>query len=64
MFEKLTLARMRLGLRQPSGAFDGHALSKAPEGWRTPKPVGKSNVSFQSETIATDVSDISAATRI
>jgi hypothetical protein len=37
---------MRLGLRQPSGAFDDQVLSKAPEGWRTPKPVGKSKVSF------------------
>jgi len=61
---EIELARMRLGLRQPSGAFDDQMLSTAPGGWRTPKPAGKSNVSSPLEAIATDVSDTSAATRI
>jgi vacuolar-type H+-ATPase subunit E/Vma4 len=36
--EERTEARQRLGVRQPSGAFT--PVSKAAEGWRTPKPVG------------------------
>ncbi len=46
--DALPYARKRLGLRQSSGAFEwgwlSAALGKAPEDWRSPKPVGPQDV--------------------
>jgi hypothetical protein len=45
---KRRAARQRLGLRQPSGALQPvTGQSKAPEGWRSPRPCGLSDGRFQ-----------------
>ncbi|MFZ1074467.1 MAG: MMPL family transporter [Verrucomicrobiia bacterium] len=46
-----TQSRQRLGVRQPSAAFDSTATSKAPEDWRSPKPGGSTNDSWQGVVI-------------
>jgi hypothetical protein len=43
--KRFETARQRLGLRWPSTAFAMPHPSKAPEGWRTPKPGGRSDSS-------------------
>jgi len=40
-------ARQRLGVRQPSAAFVSATNKKAPEDWRSPKPGGGTNDSWQ-----------------
>jgi len=44
-------ARQRLGVRQPTAAFVTATNQKAPEDWRSPKPGGSSNDSWQNVVI-------------